>query len=473
MKNFEARNGKYERNAVIKNPGDKTAWTKNSRRLLAVGVQRAVSQRRQLQKKMDQLENYLLFARKWFWNVCIWLVLGDLMFCGQWTNLHDRLHNGLNRVTNDYVVWSLTFIIHVNANSIAMWETLPNNADSKTQNRLQGVVFFCIFGSHTFVPISWMRNNLLFHTVWRFCVLMWVCAWMGFPLLVCGIYLVIEVLHSSFNQPQKSKENVQGDLLRNNHQTSTPTSKPRLKISTTILRYPMSIMFSQTWSLLNLVRCITSLKTMKQWSGWSFKGRTPTMRHVSRTHRVALDGVIWPNGKAEAGAEPGLAYCGKLFYSTTAASSSASNRPRILRAPSQQGSNLIAQSAGKPATWGSSQHDTASSSQVWQRDAKTNERAREVAAAGANQDPSFQERGRNLAAENPEIIDEDDSKWPHNYRISRDNVPHLEKVYSNLRPQLKRKKTKWRTSMWIRWYGGNVYDCHPASRSSSRKRLFG
>ena len=31
------------------------------------------------------------------------------------------------------------------------------------------------------------------------------------------------------------------------------------------------------------------LRTMKQWSRWSFKGRSPTMRHVSRTHRVALD----------------------------------------------------------------------------------------------------------------------------------------------------------------------------------------
>ena len=48
-KNFEARNGNYERNAVIKNQGTKTAWTKNSWRLLAMGNQRAVCERRQLQ----------------------------------------------------------------------------------------------------------------------------------------------------------------------------------------------------------------------------------------------------------------------------------------------------------------------------------------------------------------------------------------------------------------------------------------
>ena len=36
-KNFGARNGNYERNAVVKNPGDKTAWTKNSRRFVGNG----------------------------------------------------------------------------------------------------------------------------------------------------------------------------------------------------------------------------------------------------------------------------------------------------------------------------------------------------------------------------------------------------------------------------------------------------
>ena len=48
-KNFGARNGNCERNTVVKNPGDKTAWTKKSLRLLAMGSQRAVFSRRQLQ----------------------------------------------------------------------------------------------------------------------------------------------------------------------------------------------------------------------------------------------------------------------------------------------------------------------------------------------------------------------------------------------------------------------------------------
>ena len=76
---------------------------------------------------------------------------------------------------------------------------------------------------------------------------------------------------------------------------------------------------------------------------------------------------------------------------------------------------------------------------MWLTDAKMSERAWKLAAAGTNQDPSFLERAWKLAAENSDLNDEDDSMWPHNYRISRAKVPHTEKVYSNLRQQLKRK----------------------------------
>ena len=89
--------------------------------------------------------------------------------------------------------------------------------------------------------------------------------------------------------------------------------------------------------------------------------------------------------------------------------------------------------------WRLNQNDAASSSQVWLTDAKMNERAMKLTAARTNQNPSFPERARKLAVENLDINDEDDSKWPHNYRISRADVPNLEKVYSNLRQQLKRK----------------------------------
>ena len=53
-------------------------------------------------------------------------VLDDPLFFGQWTNLHDRSQNGPMLVTHDFLDWFLTFIIHVNTDSIVMWETMPN-----------------------------------------------------------------------------------------------------------------------------------------------------------------------------------------------------------------------------------------------------------------------------------------------------------------------------------------------------------
>ena len=52
--------------------------------------------------------------------------------------------------------------------------------------------------------------------------------------------------------------------------------------------------FRRTRSLLDLMRCSTFLRTTKQWLKMISKGRSPTMRHVSKTHRVALD---WLNDR--------------------------------------------------------------------------------------------------------------------------------------------------------------------------------
>ena len=71
--------------------------------------------------------------------------------------------------------------------------------------------------------------------------------------------------------------------------------------------------------------------------------------------------------------------------------------------------------------------------------ARVSERARKLAVADTNQDQNFPERARKLVPQNLDINDEDYSKWPHNLRVSRANVPNLETVYSNLRRQLERK----------------------------------
>ena len=51
----------------------------------------------------------------------------------------------------------------------------------------------------------------------------------------------------------------------------------------------MSILSPQTWILVIKELWCTFLRRLKRWSRWLLRGRSPTLRHVSRTHRIALD----------------------------------------------------------------------------------------------------------------------------------------------------------------------------------------
>ena len=118
-------------------------------------------------KKQNLLENYQIHALKLFWNTYSWQELDDLIFHGQWISLHDQSQNGPKPVTNVWIDWFQVFIILVNTNNIVMWVILRNNADwdyfktltsrwdlEDSKSTSGGPL--CIFGSHTFVPISWM-----------------------------------------------------------------------------------------------------------------------------------------------------------------------------------------------------------------------------------------------------------------------------------------------------------------------------
>ena len=198
------------------------------------------------------------------------------------------------------------------------------------------------------------------------------------------------------------------------HQENTPTTKLRLQFSTTILNYATSIMFLQTWSLVNLVRCSTFLRIMKRWSKWSSRAEvqqwdmypettglrligcsiesTWTQQSTSNmlTPKTQLADILtkgnftrdeWNHllhlfnisifssascpdamstrmqrGNREerivAKSKPTLNLVSHIAASSPAApSSSASNRPGILRAPSQQGSNVTAQRCRETCRW--------------------------------------------------------------------------------------------------------------------------
>ena len=82
-------------------------------------------QRRRIEIRGRIVKNMLSDCPKMFILGTYW---DDLIFLCRWTNLHDRSQNGPKRATNDYLVLSLTFIIHVITNNIVVWKSRQNNA---------------------------------------------------------------------------------------------------------------------------------------------------------------------------------------------------------------------------------------------------------------------------------------------------------------------------------------------------------
>ena len=86
--------------------------------------------------------------------------------------------------------------------------------------------------------------------------------------------LVVEVLHSSSNQPKNSQGKMQGNLLHDTPSRKHTTSQTMIQMQ---------------YNDLNLVRCSQNFEDNDAVIKMIIKGRSPTMRHVSRTHKVALD----------------------------------------------------------------------------------------------------------------------------------------------------------------------------------------
>ena len=101
--------------------------------------------------------------------------------------------------------------------------------------------------------------------------------------------LVIEVFHSSSNQFNNTKDQVQGNLSRdttsnkhNQNQTKVLTQHDNFDLSN-VDHVTSNAEFSRFGEMLYIFDDNEAVTKM------IIKGRSPTMRHVSRTHRVALD----------------------------------------------------------------------------------------------------------------------------------------------------------------------------------------
>ena len=99
--------------------------------------------------------------------------------------------------------------------------------------------------------------------------------------------LVIEVFHTAPNQTNKTKDvrEPRGNLsaiLQSHKQKQIPTTNTNLDL-TNIDHVPSSGTHSGSNAMLYVFEDNEAVIKM------TIKGRSPTMRHVSRTHRVALD----------------------------------------------------------------------------------------------------------------------------------------------------------------------------------------
>ena len=183
-------------------------------------------------------------------------------------------------VTNDYVVWYPTFIIHVNANSIVMWVIPPNNADwdcfktqilqeiLRIQNQLWDLEDSKSTVTHLFREVGCVRNKRQFRTVQQNQKsFLWMrdWGWMVFPHLIYGIWS-LQFLGTRI-RVIKNRATCQWTNVKFVHHLTQFKNASNLREWSMI--WKMLILFPQTSNLLIRKLCCMCLKTTKQWSTWS------------------------------------------------------------------------------------------------------------------------------------------------------------------------------------------------------------
>ena len=150
----------------------------------------------------------------------------------------------------------------------------------------------CIFGSHKFVPMSWMckKQTSVSHSSTESEIISLDAGLRrdGIPALDLWD-LAIEVLHSSSNQMHGNRERAQGDQKRNkpsskhtNTRTKTQIQLKDLELSN-VEYVSRNVQSSLSHAMLYTIKDNEAVIKMIINCG------SPTMRHVARTHRVALD----------------------------------------------------------------------------------------------------------------------------------------------------------------------------------------
>ena len=119
----------------------------------------------QSRKKQNLLENCNKYALKLFWITCTLHVLEDLIFYGQRTNLKRSITKwakACDKRLNRLISCEYEQYCHVGDTAkqcrLGLFQDSDFAGDLKYSKSTSGGTL-CIFGSHTFVPISWMGKK--------------------------------------------------------------------------------------------------------------------------------------------------------------------------------------------------------------------------------------------------------------------------------------------------------------------------
>ena len=141
----------------------------------------------------------------------------------------------------------------------------------------------CIFGSHTFVPISWVckKQTSVSHSSTESQIISLDAGLRLDGILALDLWdLIVSVLGNTIHTPERSgRPVVNGDK----DQRSSKRSQGMTNLLNHIDCVPSNVQVSHQEALLFVFEDNEAVIKM------IIKGRSPTMRHVSRTHRVALD----------------------------------------------------------------------------------------------------------------------------------------------------------------------------------------
>ena len=160
-----------------------------------------------------------------------------------------------------------------------MWETLQNNAGDLEDSKSTSGGTLCIFGSHTFVPVSWMckKQTSVSHSSTESEIISLDAGFRLDGIQALDLWdLIVAVLH--------------GNTFQNDQVRGDPSKSPtRMKIHGKIDDLDNVNFFSSSVNSSRKEALLYIFEDNEAVIKMIIKGRSLAMRRVSRTHRVALD----------------------------------------------------------------------------------------------------------------------------------------------------------------------------------------